>query len=191
MHLPGDDDNEEVFAGTPEEFVEKMKEMVNHQRMVMTDIQHRVQRLFTDMDAESLATMRLVLHSIGEDPGKAMFYEGVAAAILLVKHEVCSGCGVDHTAEALASMTEQVKVDHPSVVMSEDEQTNHADAMVNLHSKFVEFEVLPVQRPKDGSYDGPVTCRNCGMEYVSLQDRMLEKPGVEGCTGCVQKAKFG
>lgn len=34
-------------------------------------------------------------------------------------------------------------------------------------------------------------CNNCGMMYPSLQDRMLKEPGLAGCTGCVQKTKWG
>lgn len=34
-------------------------------------------------------------------------------------------------------------------------------------------------------------CLNCGMQYPSIEDRMLKPPGVEGCSGCQQKAKWG
>ena len=48
------------------------------------------------------------------------------------------------------------------------------------------YNVTPVAPDKDG-----VVCASCGLEYVSLEDRMLKKPGVEGCEGCIQAAKWG
>lgn len=203
MHHPSDDDDE-IFAGSPQELMEKMKEVAKHRAMVATDLQHRVQRLFTDMDPESLAAMRMVLHSCAEDQSRAAFYEGVAAAILLVKHDVCSGCGVDHTKEAMEEILGRDVLDadpaldmsiHPpgmiDVQDATDEQEDFAERIVTLHRNLAEFGVLPVNRPKDGDYNGPVVCRSCGKEYVSLQDRMLEKPGIEGCEGCIEKAKWG
>lgn len=34
-------------------------------------------------------------------------------------------------------------------------------------------------------------CTECGKQYVSIEDRALRPEGVEGCTGCQQKAKWG
>jgi hypothetical protein len=34
-------------------------------------------------------------------------------------------------------------------------------------------------------------CKDCGMLYQSLEDRMLRSPGVEGCMGCQDVAKHG
>lgn len=34
-------------------------------------------------------------------------------------------------------------------------------------------------------------CNNCGKIYPSLQDRMMQPPGIEGCDGCIHKSKWG
>lgn len=53
------------------------------------------------------------------------------------------------------------------------------DQMDEYRLDFIEF-----QWPK-------VLCKGCGMEYVSLEDRMLKAPGIEGCTGCSHKGAWG
>jgi hypothetical protein len=42
-----------------------------------------------------------------------------------------------------------------------------------------------------GSEGKTLHCQDCGMEYQSLDDRMLRRPGVEGCMGCQDVAKHG
>ena len=37
----------------------------------------------------------------------------------------------------------------------------------------------------------PFRCSNCGMGYVSLEDRMLRPPGIDGCGGCRLKSAHG
>lgn len=36
-----------------------------------------------------------------------------------------------------------------------------------------------------------VTCRGCGLLYISLEDRMLKPPGIDGCSGCQQRSAQG
>lgn len=34
-------------------------------------------------------------------------------------------------------------------------------------------------------------CTNCLLQYISLEDRMLRPPGIEGCPGCLEKSAWG
>ncbi len=45
-------------------------------------------------------------------------------------------------------------------------------------------QLIPQSFPK-------VACGRCGKEYVTLQDRILRKPGIDGCDGCQQKEAWG
>jgi hypothetical protein len=50
------------------------------------------------------------------------------------------------------------------------------------------------KQPEDGSEVLEFVgwqCNNCDMIYQSLQDRMLNEPGLGGCTGCIEKTKWG
>ena len=48
-----------------------------------------------------------------------------------------------------------------------------------------EYDVVP--KPGTDYFE----CGNCGAFILSLEDRMIKPPGVRGCPGCIEKAKFG
>lgn len=48
------------------------------------------------------------------------------------------------------------------------------------------------QDPGDGDpYQYRFSCKTCDLDYVSLDDRMIEQPGEAGCQGCVHNARWG
>jgi hypothetical protein len=189
------DEMPEFFVGSPEELQSHMQDVYARQQMQMLDIKHKVQDMFSNMDPEHLATLRFLLHQIAQvGAPAATFYEGVAAATLEIKYNVCTTCGVDHAKEELEKMTAPpvdgeatpmppapVPVTHPSSGIDPLE----GDTFVGTLARF-NVALKDEQNP-----GGPVICLGCNVEYVNLGDRMREKPGPEGCASCIEKAKWG
>lgn len=179
------------FIGTPENLEamqRQMQEAQDRAMMAATAARHQITRFFDELSIEQMTTLRTILSHVQNQPQIAFFYDGIAAQTLNLKHNVCAGCGVDHDQEELDALGklsngETSKDRHPSVpAPSDDEREKYVAAMDH-------YGVEPLT--DDVDLYGPVRCKNCKKEYVNLADRMVDKPGPEGCEGCVLKTKFG
>lgn len=195
----------------PEEMKEAIRSDMTRQKMQMDSFQHDVQRLFEELNKDHLLTLRHVFsHLAHADNGLyAAYLEGVAAASLRHRFNVCPSCGVNHDEEFIeAAKTVTVSDgepveggEQPSLFAQEQQAMIDRQASEDADNKYRtflqtcrEYNVrIPegVQGNTAEPYKTPVVCMGCGHEYVSLEDRMLADPGVKGCPGCMHKAKWG
>lgn len=184
----------------PEEMREQLRKQAEEHAMQTENYYHSVQHLFDELNKEQLLTLRWILHNVRADESGqlASYYEGQLANMLHQKHNVCPGCGKDHaeefldnpasgvSTESVNANTERVKAEttadiaHFGPSALTDEQRGNMD----------EYNIDDAWDEETGKFLGFV-CLGCGLKYQSIEDRMLKPPGVEGCSGCIQKAKFG
>lgn len=178
--MSDDDEIPDFIIGTPEEVQAKVREMMDRQSMAITAMRHDVQRFFTELTTEQLSVLRFLLHQMSQNPEAAPFYEGVASTTMLLKHNVCPGCGVDHDQEARDALSD------PDLHSVEQSMKDHPSAVSNVITKDDVMEQYGLIETVSG-----LRCTSCGKTYVSLEDRTLNKPGPEGCDGCIEKTKWG
>jgi hypothetical protein len=170
-----------AFAGpTPEQ--------LEHERMRGEATGHETRAFFDSLNIDQLRKLAGILRQVNSDPDAAIYYQGLAAGFIDLKHGICLVCNTDHS-KVPEEFTEQHKT----------EQTVPTDVGINVccatpvdapHEYkcpiMVEYNVEP---DDDGSQR--VMCKGCSKWYVSLDDRILRKPGIEGCDGCQQKSAWG
>lgn len=167
------------------------------------------------MTAHQLATFREVVVTILNSPQPTWLanrLEGQADAIQRMKYpELCRNCGLatcggsSPTAMPMAEAftlpplpplgedVENIKamfrgeplVDRDAIQREVDRQA--ADAIAADSARLMgEYNVVP-------NPTGPTAfkCGNCGIDIVSLEDRMRREPGKGGCSGCMAKERHG
>lgn len=158
---------------SPEDMNEHMQRAVAESHASQT----RIWNLFSDITPDHLATLIELLGHFGRNPALVPYHEGLAAAIMKEKHHRCT-CGEDHDFEALE--TERLKL---------EEERKNPPVTVDGAS-LVDMDALAMatyRLIKDVT--GAIKCKDCGMEYQSLDDRMVKRP--DDCSGCKQKAAWG
>lgn len=148
----------------PPEVKEAVEKELDRRMMIAESRRHDIQRLFDELSKDQLLTLRQVFSDVSTElSGRyASYLEGCLSAILHYKHNICAGCGENHEEKFVAQAVEN--------------EEEHNLELYNL-----------VRIPGETW----VACKNCGQAYPSIQDRMLNPPGPEGCEGCIHKAKWG
>lgn len=168
---------------------------------------HDIGRLFDELSEDQLRAVTYILDGISSssDPTKISGYlSGRATQAMQHRFKICAACNRNHEEELLnPPPPEPVPDDKP-------ETPPHVEARRKLEANEVMFTpigsqaaiigdelALMHQYQLDDARDAATgkllyfVCTGCEMQYQSIQDRMLKEPGVEGCSGCVQKAKWG
>lgn len=193
----------------PDEVRQMFAEQQDRMHMAMTSAVHDMQRFFNEMTEEQLSTLRLLLHNCGQHGAAAVFYEGIASAILWQKFGAC-GCGSKHDESALDALLQDESAAPPDVaptsfeppvepdvtsfepeaqVSTQPDATlgvNPPDRNLDLNETLRMMEAYRVE-PKPDDVTGRMICMDCGQEYPSLEDRMLRPD----CPTCTEKAKWG
>lgn len=165
-----------VFMNMPPE----VREIIEHHRMHAEQAAHDTTNFFDSMTEDQLRSLRGVLGVIRSDPDSTPYFMGLVSSALQYKFGVCLGCGKKHDEE----LTKMAHPDVPSETRISDASKSKMTTTEYLN-KCIEYRVHI-------RGDGPeVICNNCGVTYVSLEDRMLRRPDIEGCDGCIQKEKWG
>lgn len=155
-----------MFFGQPPE---QVQEMIDRQEMSHDELMHSFRRLIEELNEDQLHVLSTMLNVAGQNQWFSHYYSGIISGILHAKFGVCAACGKKHDQE-LAEMA-------PA-----PEQKRSAKEIAQLMDEYnVHYT---------GSYL-EVECNNCGKKYVSLDDRMLRSPDPSGCSGCVEKTKWG
>lgn len=177
----------------PPEVKDAVERHITQQQMSVQSFRHDVQRLFEELDKEHLVTLRHLFNHlcIAEDGRYASYLEGIAATTLHHRFNVCASCGVNHDEELLKQPEPVDEGTQESLFAAQASYT--AD---ELYRQFLQrcrdYGCKPTDKiNQDDLNKTPVACQNCGKEYVSLEDRMIEPPGAEHCEGCVHKTKWG
>lgn len=186
--------------GMPEEDQEKIKKSMRDGRYHALVEQHRIAHFFDALDEEGLLALRTIVQSltVTKSAHQSGYYIGVITQMLVHKFGYCRGCGAKHDDE-LAAMLKDAhnesgtdNVAAPSGPKQEAQGENLSAptswSEVPLEPEFLENLAIWGMNLVTNEYP-KVACKNCGLEYVSLEDRMLKTP--DNCHGCHHKAAHG
>ena len=147
-------------------------DQLEQMRMSAEDRRHKVRNFIETLDEEQIKTLIMIIETAIENDASGNFFIGMLIATLDQKFQACSGCGKNHD-KMLAELSGQTEI--PAVTSPEDKPSR--DALMDEYG---------LEQVGDS-----ILCKNCGIEYVSLEDRMLRPAGVTGCSTCLQKEKWG
>lgn len=164
---------------------------------------------------------RAISHTEPEEAVRiAARYDGIASTTLKYRFGVCPGCNKNHEEEAMKIFVAEgggpkdsdpewkfpePKADAVSTSLpmkgasvpsffEDDEKNSEPDERDALSPEDIANMVvynLDDLRDEDTHELLGFICKGCGRRYVSIEDRMLREPGVKGCGGCQDKAKWG
>lgn len=153
------------------------EEDLEQMQMERVSNMHRIQGMLGGMGKDDLDVLKMLFSSMCGEDGQivAAQYVGMVKQILIIKHDVCA-CGGDHeTAEDL---------------LKEDAASNLQQVMANeVPDGPSGATLMYVYRLEIRPSDGAIVCRDCGLWYTSLKDRMLKEP--DDCHGCHMKSAQG
>lgn len=181
------------FMGSPED--------AERHRAIHENARHEANRLFFELSDDQLRILEMIFTAISNsnDTSLAAWNAGRIEAIRELKFGVCGGCGRNHSEDAAnLAESEDDKPETPAFVdarrKAEESQTTPIGATTELTDaekvRMAEYDLDDLREEGTFRLLGFV-CLNCGMTYVSIDDRMLKSPGKEGCGGCIQKEKWG
>lgn len=166
----------EIFGGNlPPEIVAVIREHQEMHEMTFEDQEHAIKQLMADLDKDQLQTLDLMLGR-ATDAKVSAYFRGRIEAILELEHDVCP-CGRDHNPEIEFSTKDSAP--------NTDEEPTLPEVAMTVEKAMEEYGLKRCDMP------GGYSCKNCGQYYVSIEDRMRREPGVKGCGGCQDKAKWG
>jgi hypothetical protein len=202
-----------IFGGfpTPEE-LQAAQAAADRNAMKVEDFRRGLSRLFDELDQDNLTTLAQLFHMLSGVPNEHMpqmvsYYEGMLTAKLQDRFNLCPNCGGNHdevpddmlhggddTSEDEVSSGEPVGEENLPRQPHPDSVAPPVEVVHELHpddlAKMEEYNLEDV-RDEDTLKLLYFRCKGCGLNYQSIEDRMLKEPGVKGCDGCQQKAKWG
>lgn len=175
--LPFDPDNPP--EGMPESMVAALTEQ--HRRhdlyhMSQQDSVHRKQEFLEGLNADQLRELRSIIDWVEGSPQASGYMTGLITGLLRAKGHCI--CGENHEPEE-GDEQDFAAAAERAIDSDKAESAEHVAALMSEYDmEFTEDHTK-------------VRCVNCKMEYPSLDDRMLRKPGKGGCPGCQQQTKWG
>jgi hypothetical protein len=150
---------------------------------------HQGVQFFESLSEEQLLTFRGIANAMQSNPKAVVaYYQGLASAYLRWRFGICPACSKKHDDELHKIIDAEKEGDAVHDVDGQTE-TDEEEILENMRIWNVDF--------LDGAEDRPMHLRpvyclaNCGAQFPNIGDRMLRKPGNEGCPGCIQKMKTG
>lgn len=169
----------------PEDLPPELAEFFQHaahqqdmHQMSHQDWIHQVQEYLTKQDKDDLLVLRRIIVMCNGE--LSAHFAGLISAILLTKHDVCM-CGQSHGTE------QDILAPSSEPVVRDPAQPDRSRQSLMDEYELVERGVPTFENPEAKI----LVCGNCGTQVASLEDRMLRPPGVKGCEGCQNKAKWG
>ena len=191
---PDDPNIPEPFRSMLQSGIAQMERAEDSQHALADDKMNRFWQFMSEMNPEQLATFREMILTLLHSPKPTWLanrIEGQIDAIFRFNFpELCRNCGrasCGGSAPHLA--TEPPTITEAYVARLQDQfQQVQAEVEDALKTKalMAEYNVVP-------RTDGPTPfkCGNCGVDIISLEDRMRREPGIGGCSGCMAKSRNG
>lgn len=139
-------------------------------QMTYEDAEHSIKQFLGELNEDQLVVLDKMLGVASKSEVAGAFFQGRIESILELKFGVCP-CGGDHDPDK--------------------EFATSVDGDKTVKEIISEFDVEKMAKYNLVDDHGQIVCLNCGMEYASLEDRMRRAPGIEGCSGCLEKEKWG
>jgi hypothetical protein len=179
------------FFPVPPEIAAQIKEKEENERLHTQDNTHAVKQLLDDLDQDQLRALDLIILHCG-NAASVSYFRGRIEAINQFKFGACP-CGQSHDPDEEFSQPpspEQLTADHSAGLPEQSAVATAMDGGYEVHSE--EWRAKCKEYGIALGLDADVLhCVGCGIRVASLADRMLRKPGTEGCTGCQQKSAWG
>lgn len=177
--------SEPFFFQTPSELVAHLREHQAHDEMNHEHTSHRIRDFIDSLDSEQLEVFEILVKACGDDSTRFHLRGRIMEAQR--RFGVCP-CGKDHSKvpEDMQPdpVPEKATEPHPDMPSREELMklyTLESNPDYGMKDWEQRYETVPQ----------PFRCSNCGMGYVSLEDRMLRPPGIDGCGGCRLKSAHG
>jgi len=154
-------------------FAGPSKEELERHEMEGMAAAHEMRQFILSLDESQLKKLIPLIKMASDHTEAAFYYVGVAANILDMKYGQCMSCARKHD-EELANMAAESEAAFPP------KDSSVYQGLMDEYN---------MEQDDDGS--DRVMCKNCGMWYINLKDRMLRSPDKSGCSGCVQKEQWG
>lgn len=167
----------EGFMPVPPEVQEMYYNHIERQKMSYEDTVHELDSFVESLDATQLEQFDAFLKLVAPSATKTAFWRGRIAGLRKSRDDVCL-CGGKHSLNDLLEAPAPPE-EKPELVV----QTEFATDSATMVSAMLDYN-LTVE-------DDKIVCKGCGKSYVSVEDRMLRRKGVEGCEGCIHKNKWG
>lgn len=192
-----------MFQPPSEEDVERMKAAHERHLMALDEFRHSSQRLFDELDQDQLRTLQTMMHILVDTTGSTMasLWEGIVAATLKHKYNICITCGVNHEEETPMPpsqpagekpMNEEQEPSFVGYVI----QPRHPDELDDYARKLMRTYHLDDVYDQDTGQFLHFRCTGingfnqpCGMTHPTIKDRMLKSP--EDCSGCYRRMAQG
>jgi protein-arginine kinase activator protein McsA len=175
-------------------------------------VRHEFTRFLNELHDDGLRMIETMLDGMAtsDHPARmAAFFSGKIGQIRETRFNICTACGKNHDKDLEELVGDGNKKDmpepppHVAARRKLDEAAEDSNAQplwtpLGSTAPMSEGELnrmamfkLDDLRMEDTNELLAFVCLGCGMRYSSIQDRILKPMGVEGCSGCQQKAKFG
>jgi len=186
------------FFGIPiSEIHAEMERQFDLHKMDATEKRHKVYEFIDSLGKEQLSSLGTLVRAFAEDGSSyAKFIDGYVSAIAKEKFDLCPACGENHD-EMLNEMTQQKVNDQfesdLDKAVSEPEPPQFT-AYVLTEEDLDNMEKYNLDDLRDEEPPHHLLgfkCLGCEMRYVSIADRMLRPPGIDGCNGCQLKSAHG
>lgn len=159
---------------------------------------HEVRDFIIGLNADQRRTLTGIINVVSQAPGSAPFYVGIISTIQDFKDNICFACGKNHddmVGELLESAIKPEVANHPSMFKAAAKPPSKEEVIQRINEA-KDKVAEPDEGPSMEQYNlhlvkGRLLCKNCGTEYVSVEDRALRPEGIKGCDGCIQKEKWG
>lgn len=185
----------EFVSGTPAEIVAAMQQRAAHQHdmayMEQDAYYHALERFMQEQTDDNLLFFSTIMRNLANsgEPQVALGQYSVSAArIWATRTNNCAICLKNHdeeAAKAFAAPTQTVSPESVKDVFGIDPH----DQTRKLYEMTAEEWGCAIS--PDYPEDMRVQCMNCKSMYPNLADRQMKPNGIEGCSGCIQKAKWG
>ena len=184
----------------PEDMPEEVKQHIRnehaaqqHHQMVSEQTAHDVVNFIKKLGEHELMLLRGLVNALamGSDSTHGYYY-GVIS-VELEKFGICLACGKKHD-EALQELLSDpntpkiIQINNPDAINASDQSWSNfligltSDDIILLNDYGV--DLVRQEFPK-------VKCKNCGMDYPSIQERMKTPQKIDGCQGCQHKEGWG
>lgn len=204
-----------LFGMDPDEYREALARQADQHEARATVQFLDLHAFLEKQSVEDLELVKWMIFKSMSESGYGHHMMGLISAVERYVHDVC-GCTPlyphkvqDHSDPEFLTGTHVEEPDFPEETgpaRSDHAPTEEPDPKVKLKTHRGEeiwmpltealetynlewYEILSDMRP--GETLRKLRCKGCGIDYVTIADRALEKPGEEGCHGCIQQAKWG
>lgn len=190
-----------MSESVPEGFIEwyearrkAIEEYHTHQSMHTEAISHDVFEWVDTLDHEAIGSLGLLVKAAIDSPEYGYQFLGMLRMHMKHKFNICPVCDKDHD-KMYEDLAGEGEVEPGEPIPGTPFHMGDAEAFdagaLNIPARpFKETQSLCAEYGVTVPIVGTqVFCLNCNQPYMSLDDRMIKRPG--DCDGCFQKEKTG